>query len=211
MLSLLLMISVALGQEAIKLEVIHTVHAPRQPQLVVLPQLDASMIAVDLDCAGVPVSTRTAAAAGTRLAIDIPVPPGVHTCSGTLEAEFTDETTGGMPLRFQVAVQDPISMSVSMADLDLGRRTIRVNLNQPIAQLSVDVYGDSGTRIGAASAANVQSTPAELQWEQGPGRGRSHRGYRYGRLGSVDHPRPLSMVLQGASRRGGLRRLAAPP
>ena len=169
MLSLLLMISVALGQEAIKLEVIHTVHAPKQPQLVVLPQLDASTIAVDLDCAGVPVSTRTAAAAGTRLAIDIPVPPGVHTCSGTLEAVFTDETTGGMPLRFQVAVQDPISMSVSMADLDLDRRTIRVHLNQPIAQLSVDVYGESGARIGAASGANIQSTPAELQWEQSSG------------------------------------------
>ena len=39
MLSLLLTISAALGQEAIKLEVIHTVHAPKKPQLVVLPQL----------------------------------------------------------------------------------------------------------------------------------------------------------------------------
>ena len=100
MLSLLLMISTALGQEAIKLEVIHTVHAPKQPQLVVLPQLDAHSITVDLDCAGVPASIRTSARAGTRVTIDIPVPPGVHTCRGTLEAAFTDDTTGGMPLRF---------------------------------------------------------------------------------------------------------------
>ena len=169
MLGLILMISAALGQEAIKLEVIHTVHAPKQPQLVVLPQLDASTIAVDLNCSDVPISHRTSARAGARIAIDIPVPPGVHTCSGTLEAAFTDATTGGMPLRFQVAVQDPISMTVSMADLDLSQRKVRVNLNQPVAQLAVDVYGEQGTRIGSASAANIRETPAELQWEQGSG------------------------------------------
>ena len=92
MLGLLFMISAALGQEAIKLEVIHTVHAPKQPQLVVLPQLDAQSIAVDLNCSGVPASVRTSARAGSRVTIDIPVPPGVHTCTGTLEAEFTDAT-----------------------------------------------------------------------------------------------------------------------
>lgn len=167
MLGLLMMISMALGQEAIKLEVIHTVHAPKQPQLVVLPQLDARSVTVELSCSGVQANMRTSARAGDRLALKIPVPPGSHICTGTLEAEFSDSTTGGMPLRFQVAVQDPISMTVSMADLDLTARRVRVHLNQPIAQLAVDVYGEEGQRIGAATSANISQTPAEIQWEQG--------------------------------------------
>ena len=167
MLGLLLLMNTALCQEAVKLEVVHTVHAPKTPKLVVLPQVDARSISVSLECSGVMATMRRSARAGDRLELSIPVPPGVHTCRGELEGEFTDDTTGGMPLSFQVAVQDPIQMQVTMADLDLSARTVRVHLNQAIAQLEVDVFDTDGAQVGSAAVGNINRTPVELQWSQG--------------------------------------------
>jgi outer membrane protein OmpA-like peptidoglycan-associated protein len=74
-----------------------------------------------------------------------------------------------MPLQFQVAVQNPIEMRVTMDDLDLDNRRVNVHLSQSIARLDIDIFGETGASIGAATIANVQRSPAEIQWEQAPG------------------------------------------
>jgi len=162
-------LSLAAAQEAVKLEVIHTVHAPKTPALIVRPQVDATSLAVDLSCSGVTAAHKGAAKAGSTITIRIPVPAGTHTCTGALDGQFVDGTSGSMPLQFQVAVQAPIKLGVTMDDLDLANRRVRVHIGQPISRLEVDVFGETGQPIGSATIANVTQTPAEIQWEQSPG------------------------------------------
>ena len=166
---LTLFIGLAAAQEAVKLEVIHTVHAPKTPALIVRPQVNATSLRVDLSCSGVTASRSGPAQSGDSITIRIPVPPGKHTCNGTLDGQFTDGTSGTMPLQFQVAVQNPIKLGVTMNDLDLDNRSVKVHTSQPLSRLDVDVFGETGQRIGSATIGNVTQTPAELSWEQGPG------------------------------------------
>jgi len=162
-------LSLAAAQEAIKLEVVHTVHAPKQPALIIRPQVGATHLSVILDCSGVSATHKGPASPGSEVRISLPVPPGNHTCNGKLEGQFVDGTYGSMPLQFQVAVQNPIQMRVTMEDLDLKANRVRVHLSQPINRLDLDVFGETGQAIGAATIANVNNTPAEIQWEQSPG------------------------------------------
>ncbi len=163
-------VSLAVAQEAVKLEVVHTVHAPKQPALIVRPQVGATHLSVILTCSGVNASHKGPASIGKEIRIALPVPPGQHTCTGQLEGQFVDGTYGKMPLQFQVAVQNPIEMGVTMEDLDLQNNRIRVHLSQPISRLDIDVFGESGQPIGAATIGNVVKTPAAIQWEQSPGK-----------------------------------------
>jgi len=162
-------LSLAAAQEAVKLEIVHTVHAPKQPALIVRPQVGATHLSVVLDCAGVAASHKGPASPGSEVRISLPVPPGTHTCTGKLEGQFVDGTFGSMPLQFQVAVQNPIEMGVTMEDLNLKANRVRVHLSQPISRLDIDVFGETGQSIGAATIANVNSTPADIQWEQSAG------------------------------------------
>jgi len=163
---ILMLAATALAQEAVKLEVIHTVHAPKQPALIVKPQAPASRLKIALTCSGVQAGFDGPASAQTEIRISIPVPAGTHTCTGQLHGSFTDGTEGSMPLSFQVAVQDPIQLSVSMDDLDLEGHKVQVHLNQPVSQIDVDVFGETGQQIGAATVGATSRTPATVQWEQ---------------------------------------------
>jgi outer membrane protein OmpA-like peptidoglycan-associated protein len=164
-----LWVATALGQEAVKLEVIHSVHAPKRPALIIRPQVNATSIQVSLDCGGTQANFSGPAKRGAELRIEISVGAGIHTCVGQLDGIFSDGSSGSMPLRFQVAVQDPIQLTVTMDDLDLDGQRVQVHLNQAVAQIDVDVYGETGGTIGNATVGAVSQSPIELAWQQQPG------------------------------------------
>jgi outer membrane protein OmpA-like peptidoglycan-associated protein len=163
------LLGVALAQDAVKLEVIHTVHAGRKPALVIRPQVDATSLSVQLSCSGSQTNRAGPARGGSEIRLDIDVPTGVHQCSGTLDAVFADGTQGSMPLQFQVQVQAKMNLVVSSDDLDLQNSRVRVHIDEPIAQLDVDVYGETGERLGAATRGGTSQSPVEIEWKQAPG------------------------------------------
>jgi outer membrane protein OmpA-like peptidoglycan-associated protein len=164
MLALSLLTAIAFGQEAIKLEVVHSVHAPKRPALIVLPQIDATSLQIDLQCSTAEAHFMGPAKRGAKIRLEIPVSVGVHTCTGQLDGQFADGTTGSMPLNFQVAVANPIAMQVSMADLDLEAHTLRVHLNQAVARIDLAIFGETGAQIGVSRIDAVNQSPAKLKW-----------------------------------------------
>ena len=164
MLLILWFLNIAVAQDAVKLEVIHTVHAGRKPALIVRPQVDASSLNVQFSCSGTRVAHTGSAPSGTEIRMDIAVPVGTHQCSGSLDASFTDGTQGAMPLSFQVHVQSKMNLVVSSDDLDIDNHKMRVHIDQPISQLDVDVYGETGQRLAAATRAGANTTPVEIEW-----------------------------------------------
>ena len=157
-------LGVALAQESIKLEVVHTVHAPGKPELVLLPQMDATHIAVELQCGTTDVSHTGAANSGSTIRIPIPVDVGTHQCSGTLVGMFRDGTQGEMPLQFSVAVQRSIILTATANDVDLEKRTLHVQIDQPAQTLELHVYGETGHRIGVDVIRTVATSPVKLSW-----------------------------------------------
>ena len=154
----------SLATQSIELDLIHSVHAPKQPELVLTVNLAADNLAVELTCGAAVVRREGPAAEGETVRLPIDVPTGQHSCTGSLDAQFTDGSTGSMPLSFSVAVQKPIELRVTMEDLSLDRGRLRVHINQPIAQLDVDVFGETGAKLAAASRGATGRTPVLIEW-----------------------------------------------
>ena len=163
-------LNIALAQDAVTLEVIHTVHEGRKPALIVRPQVDASSLQVQFSCSGVQATHTGPASGGSEIRMDVGVPVGTHQCSGSLDAMFTDGTQGAMPLNFQVHVQGKMKLVVSSEDLDLDNHKMRVHIDQPISQLDVDVYGETGQRLAAATRPGSNTTPIEIEWGKHEGK-----------------------------------------
>jgi len=159
----------ALAQQAVSLEIIHTVHAPKHPALVVHPNVDANSLNLKVQCGSTNAAYNGPARANKSIRVDLKVPEGKHTCTGSLDGDFSDGTSGSMPLTFEVVVQVPIQLQVTMNDLDLENNRLRVHVDRPIAQLNIDVYGESGQIIGQGQRAGGSQTPMEIQWTQSEG------------------------------------------
>ena len=161
---LLIWSATALATQSIELDLVHSVHAPKTPELILTVNVAAHDLTVDVACGAVAVRHNGAASAGETVRIPIGVPAGQHACGGTLDARFADGTTGSMPLSFSVAVQEPIALRVTMEDLSLDRGQLRVHVNQPIAQLDVDVFGETGSKVAAATRGATSRTPVLIEW-----------------------------------------------
>jgi hypothetical protein len=162
------LLSAAFAQESVRLEVVHTVYAPKKPALVLHPQVPANSLEVQFKCGSVERTHSGPAAAGKPIRIDIPVGPGQHNCVGTLNGIFTDGTSGEMPLQFLVAVQQAIQLRVAPEDLDLKRRSVLIHTDRPIAQIEMSIYGESGTILGSTAKGRAKASPIEMTWSQTP-------------------------------------------
>ena len=169
MLRQILWLGSALAQQAVLLEIIHTVHAPKHPAIVLHPNVDAESLYLKVQCGSTVAAYRGTAIAQTSIRVELKVGEGKHTCTGSLDGEFSDGTSGSMPLKFEVAVQVPIQLQVSMNDLDLENNRLRVHVDRPIAGLEIDVYGESGQIIGQGRRPGGSQTPLEIEWTQSEG------------------------------------------
>ncbi len=166
MIWLAMMLGVASAQDSVKVEVIHTVYAPKKPTLVLKPRIAATSLDVKLLCGSTEVTHSAPAAAGEPANIEIPVDLGQHSCTGSLAAQFEDGTQGNMPLQFLVAVQQAMQLRASAQDIDLEKRKMFVHVDRPVAQVELSVFGESGTRLGSAAVGKMKTSPIELNWSQ---------------------------------------------
>ena len=157
---------IAQANQAISLNVIHTVHAPKQPALVMTVNAAASNISVQLTCGQSSVAFSEPAEVGQTIRLDIDVVSGTHECVGTLDAQFRDGTEGSMPLGFTVNRQTPIELRATTTDVDIENRRLKVRLNQPVAQIVLQVFGENGTIIAQTVQNQVSQNTAVLEWQQ---------------------------------------------
>jgi len=159
-------LGIAMAQDSVKLEVVHTVYAPKKPSLVLHPQVAATILDVKIRCGTVDVAHSAPAEAGRSVRIDIPVDAGRHSCSGSLHAEFYDGTAGDMPLQFSVVVQQTITLRATANDIDLEARQLQVHMDQPASQIALRVYGESGRELDLVVTENPTGSPVKLSWKE---------------------------------------------
>jgi outer membrane protein OmpA-like peptidoglycan-associated protein len=159
---------VALAQDAVKLEVVQTAQvggAP--PTLIVLPQVDATALDVDVQCSNERVKRTGTAKAGERIVLTFPLKEGTHNCTGTLSGQFEDGSAGEMPLSFQIRVLASLFIEVTKDDLALDEHALHARVTQPISRLDVLVYGPGGLEIGKGAmpiGASAGLGPHRLEW-----------------------------------------------
>lgn len=168
MLSLLL-VPAALAADPIALEVVSRAQRGLgKPSLTLVVNQEVDNLDVRVDCAGAWGESHGGAMAGDKITIELDVPVGTHSCSGTLSAQFSDGSEGEMPLSFQVTVLGPMEIKVPAESINMEEKTLVVSMDRQPAQVQVQAYGPGDLLIGEASVPAFGAgagDPIEIQWQ----------------------------------------------
>lgn len=157
------------AQDAVSLEVVRTgQEGQSNPGLVVLPQARALDLRVSVACGGATAERRGAAEPGERILLELAVNPGTYTCTGSLELELADGSTGSMPLSFQIQMFPPLQITVDKASIDLEARKMKVTLDRPASRVDVKAYGLGGELVGEGSTPAMGAGPIDVEWSMPP-------------------------------------------
>lgn len=163
----------ARAQDAVKLEVIKKGQAGvGYPAIVVLPQQDLADLAVRVDCGKTSAQRNGAASAGSRVSLELKVPPGTWDCKGTLRIVGTDGSEGEMPLKFQVALVGGMQITVPREKVDMAGRKLELVLDRPGRLVETTVYGEGGRELGKGITpieGTPANTPVQVEWSAQPG------------------------------------------
>lgn len=168
MLSLLL-IPVTFAADPIALEVVARAQKDLgKPSLTLVVNQNAEKLDVRVDCASSWGESHGGASAGDKITMEFDVPIGTHSCSGTLAAEFSDGSTGEMPLNFQVTMLGPMEITVPADKINMEERTLVVMMDRQPAQVQVQAYGPGDLLLGEVSVPSFGAGPGdpiEVQWK----------------------------------------------
>jgi hypothetical protein len=157
------------AQDAVKMEIRATGQVGGDvPSLVLVPVKDATNLDVDVDCGSTRASRAGRAPSGQTIELPLRVATGTWTCRGSLRGEFTDGSTGEMPLQFDVSMLPPMKVEVPADSLDLDARRLSVVSSRPIAKIDIGVTGLGQQRLGGGSIdfPTGRASPVEARWTQ---------------------------------------------
>lgn len=159
------------AQDAVKMEIRATGQVGGDvPSLVLVPVKDATNLDVAVDCGGTKASRAGRAPSGQPIEIPLRVGTGTWTCRGSMRGEFTDGSSGAMPLEFEVSMLAPMRVEVPAASFDRDARRLSVVSSRPIAKIDIEVTGLGQRRLGGASFdfPTGRASPVEARWTQTP-------------------------------------------
>ncbi|HJN76749.1 MAG TPA: OmpA family protein [Myxococcota bacterium] len=164
----MLLSSLALAADPIALEVVPTAQEGLgKPGIVLIVNQDAERLEARVDCGGAWAAHDGGAKKGDRIALELSVPAGHHSCSGKLAATFMDGSSGEMPLSFEVDMFAPLSVEVPRDSLKLETTTLSVVMDRTPERVDVDVFGPRDAPIGSGTAPGIGTAagePLEVQW-----------------------------------------------
>lgn len=136
--------ALAFGQDALSFSAVTTVQEGQgEPSITFEAGVSGSMTA-EFTCGGRTHRFSTAIRPGGSYPMELPVPPGSHTCRGNITLIGPDGGESGMPLNLQVAKLAPIQLGATLPDLDLSQRTLQVHADRPVASCEATLIGLGG-------------------------------------------------------------------
>lgn len=149
--NLLFFFQSAFARDAISLEVVSKgVKDGNKPTLYVLINQDLNSLSVELAC-----GTRSfkipkqSVQSGQKLPLEIDVVEGKHSCKGSLEVEFPNGGTNGMPISFQAEVIPPPQLILPIEKVNLDDSSLYVRLDRPAKVFQVEVFDTELDEIGS--------------------------------------------------------------
>lgn len=165
--ALALLVSLALAQDAVTVDVVRYGQVgTATPVLKLTPQVDAAALDVRFDCGGRAFARNGPAGVGEVVTMPLDLPQGKHTCRGSLSVELSDGSAGDMPLSFVVEVLPPMKIVLVPDRLDLQARRVAITLDRPASKVEVTALGAKGAELatGLLPTAAAPGTPIEAEW-----------------------------------------------
>lgn len=159
----------AFADDAVTMEVVKNGQTGTAvPGLTLHMNQDASDLDVRIDCGGKSGSHSGPARAGEAIAFTFDLPVGQYSCKGSLSGEFSDGTSGEMPLSFGVQVWPPMKIQVVPESVDLKGRTASVKLDRTATKVEVIAIGARGVEAGKGTIITNASpgTPVAVNWSE---------------------------------------------
>lgn len=166
-LPLLLLLSPALAQDAVTMDVIRYGQVNvAKPGMRFTVNQDASALDIRVECGGKVQERHGGARAGERIELTFDVPQGSHTCRGSLAGEFTDGTAGDAPLSFQIHMLPPMKIELVAETLDLSTRQATIRLDRKASKVEVTALGAKSAELatGLLPTTADAGTPIAVEW-----------------------------------------------
>ena len=149
--------------DPIDLEVVSKVQFGQQAaSLTLVVNQEAQSIDARVECGGAWAETHGGASPGDRLVLELKANPGRHSCTGTLDAVFSDGSEGKMPLAFEIIVFDELELTVPRHRVDLENHTLYVSMDRVPKEVTVTAYGASDAVLGTGSVQAMGEGPGDL-------------------------------------------------
>lgn len=141
--------SIAFAQDIISLSIIeHGQINATPPALILKINQPVDNFSAKISCGGITESIGPKSVSRGDIKIELPTKKGRHQCSGKLNIEMDDGTTGEMPLNFSVTMHEPLKMSVDRSMVDLENKNLVAKLSRPAAEYSISIIDPPSTEVG---------------------------------------------------------------
>ena len=156
---------VASAQDAVQLDVQrYGMVGQAHPSVTVTVNTPLSRLSVQLACGATKAQHQGPARSGERVKIELKVPPGKHSCAGTLQIVAEDGSEGSMPIKLEVEQLQPVKISVQRDEVDTAGRTLTLRVDRAVATVEVDAHGVSGLIGGGKAPGGPAGAPITLTW-----------------------------------------------
>ena len=130
-------------------------------------------VSLSLSCGGQSFQKSSIAlSVGQKIAVELPIKKGKATCSGTLDAEFADNTTGSMPLNFSIEMFDALKIDLDRSSVDMQKKSLKAKASRAAERYEVSLLDVDQNEIGkgAIDVPKAKNTSAqEIRWDQASG------------------------------------------
>jgi outer membrane protein OmpA-like peptidoglycan-associated protein len=171
---ILLLSSVLFAQNAIDLSLIKYGQVETSNPAVELTFNQATnRFSMDLQCGSKHFhKDAIALSSGKKIKVELPIPKGKAKCSGSLDAEFADETTGSMPLNFSIEMLDALTIEIDRTSVDMNAKKLKAKGSRSIARFEVQLLNVEQKEIGSGGIDVPKSrnmSPQDLEWSAANG------------------------------------------
>ena len=128
---------------------------------------------LQLSCSGQSFQKKSIALSpGQKIKLELPIKKGKAQCTGTLDAEFADDTSGSMPLNFSIEMLPALEIKLDRASVDMKKKSLKAKASRPAKQYDITLLDVDQNKIGSGSIdvpASRNLSAQEIRWDQASG------------------------------------------
>ena len=170
----LLLSSILYAQNAIDLALVRYGQVETSnPAVEITFNQATNRFSLQLTCGGEQFQKKSIALSpGKKIKIELPVKQGKARCSGTLDAEFADDTQGSMPLDFSIEMLPALEIKLDRSSIDMKKKQLQAKASRPAKRYEITLLDVDQNTIGSGSFDVPPSrnlSAQDIRWDQASG------------------------------------------
>lgn len=130
-------------------------------------------MSLQLSCSGKSFRKKSISLSpGQKIKVELPIKKGKAQCTGTLEAEFADDTSGSMPLNFSIEMLPALEIKLDRSSVDMTKKSLKAKASRPAKKYEITLLDVGQNKIGSGSIdvpASRNLSAQEIRWDHASG------------------------------------------